>query len=130
MLANIVLNELDWWIASQWENAILHNPTKSDVLINASGTLNKGYQYRRLKKTRLKECFLVRYADDFKIFCKKYDSALRLKIATQQWLANRLNLEISVEKSKITDLKCGYSEFLGIKFKLYRKGPKWCINRI
>ena len=128
LLANIVLNELDWWIASQWENAILHNPTKSDVLINASGTLNKGYQYRRLKKTRLKECFLVRYADDFKIFCKKYDSALRLKIATQQWLANRLNLEISVEKSKITDLKCGYSEFLGIKFKLYRKGPKWCIK--
>ena len=128
LLANIVLNELDWWIASQWENAKIHNPTKSDVLINAKGTLNRGYQYKRLRKTHLKECFLVRYADDFKIFCKKYDSALRLKIATQQWLASRLNLEISEEKSRVTDLRRGYSEFLGIKFKLYRKGQKWSIK--
>lgn len=128
LLANIVLNELDWWIASQWENVKIHNPTKSDVLVNARGTLNKGYQYRRLKKTHLKECFLVRYADDFKIFCRKYDSARRMKIATQQWLKNRLSLEISEEKSKITDLKCGYSEFLGIKFKLYQKSQKWCIK--
>ena len=56
------------------------------------------------------------------------NSARRMKIATQQWLKNRLSLEISEEKSKITDLKCGYSEFLGIKFKLYQKSQKWCIK--
>jgi len=128
LLANIVLNELDWWIASQWENVIIHHPTKSDVQVNPNGSPNKGYQYIRMRKTRLKECFIIRYADDFKIFCKTYDHAVRLKIATEQWMLERLGLETSKEKSKITDLKRGYSEFLGIKFKLYQKGKKWCIK--
>jgi len=128
LLANIVLNELDWWIASQWENAIIHNPTKSDVQYNPNGSLNKGYQYKRLRNSKLKECFIVRYADDFKIFCKSYDNAVRLKIATEKWLLERLKLETSAEKSKIINLKKDYSEFLGIKYKLYRKGKRWCIK--
>ena len=128
LLANIVLNELDWWIASQWENMPMHNPTKSDIQINRNGSLNKGYMYARLRKTKLKDCHLVRYADDFKIFCKSYKDAVKLKYATENWLMDRLKLETSKEKSRITNLKTGYSDFLGIKFRLIPKRKKWVIK--
>lgn len=128
LLANIVLNELDWWIASQWENMPMHNPNPSDVIVNKNGSLNYGAKYYRMRKTKLKECHLVRYADDFKIFCKNYQDAIRLKHATEQWLVERLRLEVSKEKTKVTNLEKNYSEFLGIKFKLIRKGKRWAIK--
>lgn len=128
LLANIVLNELDWWIASQWEEMPARYPTKSDIYPNSNGSLNKGNLYKKLRKSRLKECHIVRYADDFKIFCRTYAEAVKLKHAVEQWLMDRLKLETSPDKSKITNLTKGYSEFLGIKFKLRRKGKKWVIK--
>lgn len=128
LLANIVLNELDWWVASQWENMPVHNPSPSDIYTNKNGTDNKGNLYKKLKATKLKECHLIRYADDFKIFCKSYKDAVRLKYAVEKWLMDRLKLETSKEKSKITNLKTGYSDFLGIRFKLIQKGKKWVIK--
>ena len=128
LLANIVLNELDWWVASQWEEMPMRNPCPSDEYPNKNGSLNRGAKYTRLRKTRLKECHLVRYADDFKIFCKTYGDAIRFKHATEQWLSDRLGLETSKEKTKVCNLKKNYSEFLGIKFKLRKKGRKWVIK--
>ena len=29
ILSNIVLNELDWWVASQWENMPIHHEYKT-----------------------------------------------------------------------------------------------------
>ena len=78
--------------------------------------------YYALKKTRLKEVYIVRYADDFKIFCRHHNHAKRIFAAVQKWLLERLSLEISPEKSKITNLRKGYSEFLGIKMKVRPKG--------
>ncbi|HES0870274.1 TPA: group II intron reverse transcriptase/maturase [Streptococcus pyogenes] len=128
LLANIVLNELDWWVASQWEEMPVRHPTKSDIYQNSNGSLNKGNLYKKLRQTRLKECHIVRYADDFKIFCRTYAEAVRLKCAVEQWLKDRLKLETSPEKSRITNLTKGYSEFLGIQFKLHRKGKRWAIK--
>ena len=128
LLANIVLNELDWWIASQWEEMIVHDPHPSDVSRNRNGSPNKGGLYNRLRKTNLKEVRIVRYADDFKLFCRSYDEAVRMKKAVEMWLWDRLRLETSPEKSKITNLTTGYSEFLGIRFRLFRKGKKWVIK--
>lgn len=68
--------------------------------------------------------YLVRYADDFKIFCKKHSDAVKLFEATKQWLWERLGLEISPEKSKIVNVKRHYSEFLGFKLKVREKGKK------
>jgi len=128
LLANIVLNELDWWIASQWEEMIVHDPHPSDASKNRNGTLNKGGLYNRLRKTNLKEVKIVRYADDFKLFCRTYGEAVRMKKAVEMWLWERLRLETSPEKSKITNLTTGYSEFLGIRFRLHRKGKKWAVK--
>lgn len=123
LLSNIVLNELDWWVASQWEEM----PTKRNYVhrIYANGTPDKSNTIRALRiYTKLKECYLVRYADDFKIFCKKHSDAVKLFEATKQWLWERLGLEISPEKSKIVNVKRHYSEFLGFKLKVREKGKK------
>lgn len=119
LLSNIVLNELDWWIASQWETM----PTKHEYQGRKTRTDNSS-KYRALRSSKLKECYLVRYADDFKILCKYHNDAKRLFIATQKWLRERLGLEINTEKSKIIDLRKNYSEFLGFKIKVHRKGKR------
>ena len=74
------------------------------------------------ERSNLKECHLVRYADDFKIFCRKKSDADKIFEATRQWLKDRLHLQISTEKSSITNLKRHYSEFLGFKIRLTQKG--------
>ena len=125
LLSNIVLNELDWWIASQWEEM----PTKRNYVhrIYANGTPDKSSTIRVLRNyTNLKECYVVRYADDFKIFCKKRSDAEKMFEATKKWLMDRLSLEVSPEKSKIVNLKRHYSEFLGFKMKVRIKGK--CKN--
>lgn len=132
LLSNIVLNELDWWVASQWENI----PTETDYIrrIYANGTPDKTKQIYHLRKTALKECYIVRYADDFKIFCRKRTDAIKMFEATKLWLKDRLGLEISPEKSKIVNLKRHYSEFLGFKLKVRKKGkikdgkPKYVVE--
>ena len=120
LLSNIVLNELDWWIASQWENIKTH--TDKAYCRKDNGTVDKGKLYTKLRKTDLKECYIVRYADDFKIFCRTRQDAVKMFEATKKWLQDRLGLEISEEKSKIINLKREYSEFLGFKLKLHPKG--------
>lgn len=112
LLSNIVLNELDWWISNQWETFPSKFPYRWD-----------GDKFHALKKTKLKEMYLVRYADDFKIFCRNKKDAERVKLAVEMWLKERLHLETSPEKSKITNLCRHYSEFLGFKLKLEER-PK------
>ena len=126
LLANIVLNELDWWISSQWETMPTHN--KYYQKVNYSGTPDAGNIYRALRTSGLKEMFIVRYADDFKIFCRKRSDADKVFIAVKQWLKDRLSLEISEEKSKVVNLKKHYSEFLGFKLKAVRKGKKFVVR--
>ena len=126
LLANIVLNELDWWISSQWENMRTYNEYK--LSYSKRGTENKGAIYRALRTSRLKEMYIVRYADDFKIFCRKRSDANKVFIAVKQWLKDRLSLEISEEKSKVVNLKKHYSEFLGFKLKAVLKGGKFVVR--
>lgn len=122
LLSNVVLNELDWWIASQWEELPTHYEYKCSV--HENGTRNKSPIYSALRKTALKECYIIRYADDFKLFCRNRNDAEKLFEATRQWLKERLGLDISPEKSKIVNLKRHYSEFLGFKLKARPKGKR------
>ena len=126
LLANIVLNELDWWISSQWETMPTH--TKYKPRYNKSGNPCRSVECDVLRKSNLKEMYIVRYADDFKIFCRKRSDANKIFIAVQKWLKERLNLDISKEKSKVVNLKKGYSEFLGFKLKAVRKADKYVVK--
>lgn len=125
LLANVVLNELDWWVASQWELFPARN-FEEKQRPDGKGT-NRSIKYTMLKKSNLKKCFIVRYADDFKIFTDSHSQAVRIQLGVKDFLHHRLHLEVSEEKSKITNLKENYSEFLGFKFKVYQKAGRWVV---
>lgn len=124
LLSNVVLNELDWWVTSQWEEF----QTKTKYVTGSKERRNRGNIYRVLKKTKLKEMYIVRYADDFKIFCRNKKDAQKIFHAVRLWLKDRLSLEISEEKSKIVNLKNSYSEFLGFKIKAVKKKGKFVVK--
>jgi group II intron reverse transcriptase/maturase len=111
LLSNIVLNELDWWISDQWETF------ESRYTYSTNGS-----KYQHLKKTFLKECFIVRYADDLKVMCRTRSHAIKMNYALKDFLRKRLHLETSEEKSKVINLKKNSSEFLGFSIKAIRKG--------
>jgi group II intron reverse transcriptase/maturase len=116
LLSNIVLNELDWWVHSQWEGM----KTKE-----YSTQQNK---IRALKLSNLKEIYIVRYADDFKILTNNYISAQKIFIAVTKWLKERLKLDISTEKSMVINLRKNYSNFLGFKLKAVKKKKKHVVK--
>jgi group II intron reverse transcriptase/maturase len=126
LLANIVLNELDWWADSQWQdNPVIGN---YEAQYNAKGAVDKSHGYRAMRSTRLKEMYIVRYADDFRIFCRSKGAAHRAMTAVKQWLKERLRLNISEEKTKVVNLAKGYSEFLGVKMRLMQKKGKNVVH--
>ena len=84
LLSNIVLNELDWWIASQWEFMPTHYPYQ--LCKNINGSESRGPIFSALRKSQLKEMYIVRYADDFKIFCRTRQDAVKVFHAVKQML--------------------------------------------
>lgn len=123
LLANVVLNELDQWIDSQWQFNPINETYKSRVYKN--GTIGHSHAKRGMRETtKLKEMYIVRYADDFRIFCRTKDQADKAMIATTQWLNDRLRLEVSQEKTCIVDTQKRYFEFLGFSIKVHKKSPK------
>jgi RNA-directed DNA polymerase len=128
LLSNIVLNELDWWLSSQWETFKTSHDYKTH---RKSGEIDTSSKYRAMKSTNLKEIWLVRYADDFKIFCRDLKTAQNIFRATEKWIKERLSLEISPEKSKITNLRKNHTEFLGFKLMVKPKNKKFvCQSRM
>ena len=123
LLANVVLNELDWWLSNQWITYHAKNKEFKQY-VRKNGTICSYERAWLRKNTKLKEFYFVRYADDFKIICKNYQDAVKLKTATTKWLKERLKLEVSDEKTKIVNLKKNYSDFLGFKIKVRRKNKK------
>ena len=127
LLANIVLNELDHWVESQWQKnpvAVAHGRYRT---IGKNEVFDKSRGYRVMKNTNLKEMYIVRYADDFRIFCRSKDDAVKTMEAVTQWLEERLHLEVSPEKTKIVNTRKRYSEFLGFKICVRPKAKKYGI---
>jgi len=121
LLANVVLNELDWRIHSMWDGF----KTKKKYKKKNSKVLHLR------KKTNLLEVKIIRYADDFKLFCKSRESAEILFKLTKKFLKERLKLDISPKKSKIVNLKKKRSIFLGIEIKAIRnKKKRTCRSHI
>lgn len=113
MLSNVVLNDLDQWVAKQWEFFPLDKPYKTP----------EGERYAK-KHSNLKEGYLVRYADDFKILCRDWKTAEKWYHAVKLYLKERLKLDISPEKSQIINLRKHKSEFLGFTIRANKKGKK------
>jgi len=113
LLSNVVLNELDQWIANQWELFPLHKSLKT-----------REGQLLLKKRTHLKEGYIVRYADDFKIICRDWKTAEKWFHAVKLFLKERLKLDTSPEKSKIINLRKNESAFLGFTIRANLKRKK------
>ena len=75
--------------------------------------IDRTQKWNKLRaKTDLKEMYIVRYADDFKLFCRDYATAKKVMYATKLWLAENLHLQTSEEKLGITNLRKNYTTFL------------------
>lgn len=121
LLANVILNEFDWWVATQWE---IFKPKQwnPEIIENGPSTHAKVRYAIRQQGARLKPMFLVRYADDFIIFTDGEENAHKILTACRDWIENRLSLETSTENSKVVNLKKNSVEFLGFTIKAIKKG--------
>jgi len=113
LLSNVVLNDIDQWVAGQWETF-----DSKHKYANISG------KFKALKKSSLKEGFIVRYADDFKILCRDWKTAQKWYYAVKKYLNERLKLDISPDKSQIVNLRKQSSAFLGFTIKAVLKEKK------
>ncbi len=109
LLANIYLTELDFWVSTQWEAF----PTKINIHVfhNTTG-----------KRSRLKSGYIVRYADDLKIFCRSYDDAHRFDYAVRDYIQTHLKLTVNESKSGVINLKRKSTDFLGFSIRAIPKG--------
>ena len=128
LLANVVLNELDHWVDSQWTEHPVANRYGTWRTIRTSEVFDKSKGYQKMRNSNLKEMFIVRYADDFRIFCRNREDAEKTMEAVTRWITERLKLEVSPEKTRIVNVRKRYSEFLGFKIMVYRKGGKYVVK--
>ena len=110
LLANVYLNKFDRFIAREWEEKQYNNIPKLDK----KG--NKNYAARRRsRKLGLKPAYLIRYADDWCIITNSYKNAVKLKHKIKVFLKRHLKLQLSEEKTKITNMLKRRIKFLGVE---------------
>ena len=127
LLANVVLNELDHWVDSQWVEHPVANRYGTHRIIRTSEVFDKSKGYQKMRETNLKEMFIVRYADDFRIFCRNREDAEKAMEAVTKWITERLKLEVSPEKTRIVNVRKRYSEFLGFKIRVHKKKNRYVV---
>jgi group II intron reverse transcriptase/maturase len=102
LLANVYLHELD------------------KFMLRHAGLAREEKTIRR--KEGLGNFAYARYADDFVVLCSgKEDEALEMRDELHEFLATRLRLKLSLEKTKVTHLNRGFI-FLGFEMKRGRSG--------
>lgn len=106
LLANIALHGI--------EEAL----TVRRTLLNGKEIITaEGVQYSKNGNSSGKRA-VVRYADDFVVFCETKEDAERCREILSNWLNDR-GLELSKEKTKIVHLSEGF-DFLGFNVKHYQ----------
>lgn len=119
LLANIYLNRFDNYMTGDFERKRLKKPhSRRDGELTAMRNHSK-----------LKTCYFIRYADDWVILTDSKDSAEKLKYKAKRYLKDTLKLELSEEKTLITNVGSRPIRFLGVEVKLYNKNGRW-VNRV
>jgi len=65
--------------------------------------------------------YIVVYADDFVVVTREEWIAKELRDVIKEWCQEKMGVELSEEKTKITSTKCGF-DFLGFNIRLYDNG--------
>lgn len=112
LLANVYLHSMDEWITREWENK------KTRTTYSSSRN-----QYQSLHRySNLKPAYLVRYADDWILLTNSRENANRWKSRIANYLKVNLKLELSMEKTLVTNIKRKPIHFLGFTYKVTREG--------
>ncbi|MCM3245658.1 MULTISPECIES: group II intron reverse transcriptase/maturase [Cytobacillus] len=107
LLANIYLNGFDWLIAKEFE---YHSYTDRYQSRRAA--------YQKLRKAGHEPTYLVRYADDWVILTTSESNARRLLKKAEKYLKHNLKLELSSEKTLITDIRRKPLTFLSYDMRI------------
>ena len=93
----------------------------SPMLANVALTAFDNYyweEYGDLGQKRTRP--MIRYADDFVILCETHQKAVEIKSEIATYLKDKIGLELSEEKSKITHIFDGF-DFLGFNLRKYKR---------
>ena len=108
LLSNVYLNDFDWYVGRSYMEP--HRKCK-----------HKHNDTRRLKWSGITPKYNFCYADDWVTLVSTEQKAYRLKRELMKYFKNRLKLELSEEKTFITDLRKEGIHFLGFVVKAQRK---------
>jgi len=112
ILANIYLNNFDWTIGKMYQE-----PEQKCKRI--------GKDREKLQRNGIQPKYLIRYADDWVIMTTTEKEAQRLLRYLKKYFKHKLKLELSEDKTVITDITQKPIKFLGflIKAEYKRKTP-------
>lgn len=108
LLANVYLNDFDWYIGRCYMEP--HRQCK-----------HKQNDTRRLKWAGITPKYNYRFADDWVILTATKQEAIRLKKELTKYFRAKMHLELSQEKTRVTDLRKEGIHFLGFTVKAERK---------
>lgn len=122
LLSNVYLNDFDWFVGRMYMEP--HRKCK-----------HKRNDTRRLKWSGVTPKYNYRFADDWVILTSTEQEAYRLKRMLTKYFKAKMKLELSQEKTFVTDLRTEGIHFLGFVVKAERKrktpDPKtWTENLV
>ena len=108
LLSNVYLNDFDWFVGRMYMEP--HRQCKY-----------KCNDTRRLKWSGITPKYNFRFADDWVILTSTEQEAYRLKRMLTKYFRNKMKLELSQEKTFVTDLRTEGIHFLGFVVKAEKK---------
>ncbi len=108
LLSNVYLNDFDWYMGRAYMEP--HRQCK-----------HKCNDTRRLKWSGITPKYNFRYADDWVVLTSTEHEAFRLKRELTKYFRHKMKLELSQEKTYVTDLRKEGIHFLGYVVKAERK---------
>lgn len=100
LLSNVYLNDFDWYVGRMYYEPKLKHKTRA-------------YEMRVLRKNGIYPKYNFRFADDWVTLTTNENETYRLKKHLTKYFKYQLKLELSAEKTKITDMRVNGIEFLG-----------------
>lgn len=126
LLSNIYLDELDRYmeeLCAQYQGSVRSSKRKKNPEAHKLLRSGQKSEYHRARipsrihnEIGYRNCKYIRYADDFVIgILAPRSMAIEIRDKVKDFLSGSLNVELSLEKTKITHISEGI-EFLGYKF--------------
>lgn len=104
ILANVYLTDFDWTVGRMY-----HYPKTKSKFTSS--------ERKKLRRHGRKPKYLIRFADDWILITTTEKEASRLLKYIRKYFEHRLKLELSEEKTVITNLKVKSAKFLGFELK-------------